>query len=103
MCWTEEEDFIRKWQLACEGPIAHVVVMPNVDVDKLEEFVEDLVQSRERYGGRRADLQELFSPFLYFFFRPYVKVSFRSTSICTPYFFLVTFGSTLFDRREESI
>lgn len=28
----EEEEFIRKWQLACEGSIAHVVVMPNVDV-----------------------------------------------------------------------
>lgn len=43
-----EESFIRKWQLACEGHIAHVVVMPNVDIAKLEEFVEDYVQSRAR-------------------------------------------------------
>jgi histidine decarboxylase len=35
-----EETFVRKWQLACEGGIAHVVVMPNVDIAKLEEFVE---------------------------------------------------------------
>jgi histidine decarboxylase len=40
---------VRKWQLACEGEIAHVVVMPNIDIDKLEEFVADLVQSRARY------------------------------------------------------
>ena len=36
----KEEAFVRKWQLACEGDIAHVVVMPNVDINKLEEFVQ---------------------------------------------------------------
>ncbi|GAX82153.1 hypothetical protein CEUSTIGMA_g9581.t1 [Chlamydomonas eustigma] len=43
-----EESFVRKWQLACEGDIAHVVVMPNVDINKLEDFVQDYVQSRAR-------------------------------------------------------
>jgi histidine decarboxylase len=43
-----EEAFVRKWQLACEGDIAHVVVMPNIDIDKLEEFVQDYVNSRAR-------------------------------------------------------
>ncbi|GAQ86494.1 serine decarboxylase [Klebsormidium nitens] len=43
-----EEAFVRKWQLACQGPIAHAVVMPNVSVDTLEEFVEELVESRAR-------------------------------------------------------
>lgn len=43
-----EESFVRKWQLACEGDIAHVVVMPNIDIEKLEEFVGDYVQSRAR-------------------------------------------------------
>mmetsp|Transcript_20123 Transcript_20123/g.59751 ORF Transcript_20123/g.59751 Transcript_20123/m.59751 type:complete len:217 (-) Transcript_20123:442-1092(-) len=43
-----EETFVRKWQLACEGSIAHVVVMPNVTIDKLEAFVGDYVQSRAR-------------------------------------------------------
>lgn len=43
-----EEAFVRKWQLACEGDIAHVVVMPNIDVAKLQEFVTDLVGSRAR-------------------------------------------------------
>lgn len=44
----KEEAFVRKWQLACEASIAHVVVMPNITVDKLEEFVADYVQSRAR-------------------------------------------------------
>lgn len=44
----KEEAFVRKWQLACEGDIAHVVVMPNVGIEKLEEFVQDYVQSRAR-------------------------------------------------------
>jgi histidine decarboxylase len=44
----KEEAFVRKWQLACEGEIAHVVVMPNITLDKLEEFVQDYVNSRAR-------------------------------------------------------
>lgn len=38
-----DPEFIKKWQLACEGDIAHVVVMPNIDVDKLETFVRELM------------------------------------------------------------
>lgn len=45
----KEEAFIRKWQLACEGDVAHVVVMPNIDIAKLEAFVGDLIASRTRY------------------------------------------------------
>ena len=41
-----EGDFIRKWQLLCEGKIAHVVVMPHMTVEILRVFVDDLVQSR---------------------------------------------------------
>ena len=33
-------------QLACEGDIAHVVVMPNITIRKLETFVQELVESR---------------------------------------------------------
>ncbi|DBB10043.1 hypothetical protein WJX82_006697 [Trebouxia sp. C0006] len=43
-----EESFVKKWQLACQGDIAHVVVMPNITLDKLEVFVQDLIQSRAR-------------------------------------------------------
>ncbi|KAL6853367.1 hypothetical protein ACP4OV_019396 [Aristida adscensionis] len=41
-----DEAFVRKWQLACEGNIAHVVVMPNVTIEKLNDFVEDLSINR---------------------------------------------------------
>mmetsp|Transcript_25482 Transcript_25482/g.87296 ORF Transcript_25482/g.87296 Transcript_25482/m.87296 type:complete len:442 (+) Transcript_25482:196-1521(+) len=44
----KEVAFIRKWQLACEGEVAHVVVMPSVSADKLRNFVEDLKASRAR-------------------------------------------------------
>ncbi|KAL3157766.1 hypothetical protein ABBQ32_012192 [Trebouxia sp. C0010 RCD-2024] len=44
----QEETFVKKWQLACQGDIAHVVVMPNITLEKLETFVQDLIQSRAR-------------------------------------------------------
>jgi histidine decarboxylase len=50
----KEEAFVRKWQLACEGDIAHVIVMPNITIDKLEEFVQDLVNSRARVAIAQA-------------------------------------------------
>lgn len=40
--------FVRKWQLACEGDVAHVVVMPNISIDLLEEFMADLIASRSQ-------------------------------------------------------
>lgn len=49
-----EEAFVRKWQLACERDVAHVVVMPNVNMAILEEFVTDLIASRTRHFLRAA-------------------------------------------------
>ncbi|XWS15252.1 hypothetical protein CRYUN_Cryun35bG0078900 [Craigia yunnanensis] len=39
-----DEEFVRRWQLACEGNIAHVVVMPNVTIEKLDVFLNELVE-----------------------------------------------------------
>lgn len=44
----QEEVFVRKWQLACQGDIAHAVVMPSVTIEKLDDFVEELIESRAR-------------------------------------------------------
>ncbi|KAH7436743.1 hypothetical protein KP509_05G033900 [Ceratopteris richardii] len=44
----QEEAFVRKWQLACQGDIAHAVVMPSVTVQKLDTFVDELIESRAR-------------------------------------------------------
>lgn len=49
-----EEEFVRKWQLACEGDIAHVVVMPNINISKLERFVSELIESRARMAAAAA-------------------------------------------------
>ena len=35
-------EFVRKWQLACEGDIAHVVVMPNITKAVVDDFVAQL-------------------------------------------------------------
>ncbi|XP_074578434.1 serine decarboxylase 1-like [Curcuma longa] len=45
----KDEDFVRQWQLACEGNIAHVVVMPNVTVEKLDYFLRELLEKRSHW------------------------------------------------------
>jgi hypothetical protein len=41
------ESVVKKWQLACVGNIAHVVVMPSVDRKKLQDFFDDYMASRK--------------------------------------------------------
>ncbi|XP_050235029.1 serine decarboxylase [Mercurialis annua] len=45
----KDEEFVRRWQLACQGNIAHVVVMPNVTVEKLDDFLNELVEKRSTW------------------------------------------------------
>ncbi|PWA83011.1 hypothetical protein CTI12_AA169600 [Artemisia annua] len=42
----QDEEFTRKWQIACQGSIAHVVVMPNITIDKLDYFVNEFIEKR---------------------------------------------------------
>lgn len=52
----QDEEFVRRWQLACEGNIAHVVVMPSVSIDKLDDFLIELVEKRSTwYAGENTD------------------------------------------------
>ena len=62
-----DENFVRRWQLACEEDIAHVVVMPNVTPGKIDRFVAELVDVAERFGRvapvrRDSPLSMLSSP-----------------------------------------
>ncbi|KAG6390496.1 hypothetical protein SASPL_148231 [Salvia splendens] len=41
-----DEEFVRRWQLACERNMAHIVVMPNVTIEKLDCFLNELIQGR---------------------------------------------------------
>ena len=45
-----DDKLIKRWQLACEEDIAHVVVMPNVTRDKIDQFVQELHECKERNG-----------------------------------------------------
>lgn len=40
------EKVVQKWQLACSGNIAHVVVMPSIDKKKLKNFFDDFMADR---------------------------------------------------------
>lgn len=37
----ENMELIRKWQLACSGGLCHIVVMPNINKEKMLEFLEE--------------------------------------------------------------
>ncbi|CAI6006696.1 unnamed protein product [Closterium sp. NIES-65] len=50
----EEEAFVRRWQLACQGKVAHAVVMPSVSPEKVDLFVREFVASRERCRAAKA-------------------------------------------------
>ncbi|URE47241.1 Pyridoxal-dependent decarboxylase conserved domain [Musa troglodytarum] len=50
----KDERFVRRWQLACEGNIAHVVVMPSVTIEKLDEFLDELVAGRSAWYRDRS-------------------------------------------------
>ena len=43
-------DFIKKWQLACESDIAHVIVMPNITKDKIDTFINEFLECIINYG-----------------------------------------------------
>lgn len=45
-----DDAFVKRWQLACEEDIAHVVVMPNVTRNKIDLFVKELVTSANTHG-----------------------------------------------------
>jgi len=53
-----DDKLIKRWQLACEEDIAHVITMPNVTKDKIDQFVEELIECKEVHGRiqpRRPD------------------------------------------------
>lgn len=45
----QDEVFVRKWQLACQGNIAHIIVLPNVTTNKLDDFLYELVEKRSTW------------------------------------------------------
>lgn len=37
------QELIKKWQLACSGGLCHIVVMPNISREQMEEFLEEYI------------------------------------------------------------
>ncbi|OWM90762.1 hypothetical protein CDL15_Pgr020725 [Punica granatum] len=52
-----DEEFVRRWQLACKGNIAHVVVMPNVSIEKLDMFLDELTEKRSTWYQEGGEAQ----------------------------------------------
>jgi len=52
-----DDSFVKRWQLACEEDIAHVVVMPNVTRQKINLFVEEFVNSIREHGRTKPKNQ----------------------------------------------
>jgi len=46
---------VKRWQLACTGKIAHVVVMPSTTKEKLDEFTAELIKDGVAWVERPAD------------------------------------------------
>jgi len=53
-----DDALIKRWQLACEEDIAHVVVMPNVTRSKIDKFVLELIECREKFGRMKPARDE---------------------------------------------
>ena len=45
-----DDALVKRWQLACEEDIAHVVVMPNVTRPKIDRFVDELIECKDTLG-----------------------------------------------------
>lgn len=52
-----DDAFVKRWQLACEEDIAHVVVMPNVTRNKIDLFVKELLESLHEHGRMKPTRQ----------------------------------------------
>ena len=45
------DEFIKKWQLACEDDIAHIIVMPNITKNKIDSFIDEFKKNINKYGN----------------------------------------------------
>jgi histidine decarboxylase len=61
-----DDGLVKRWQLACEEDIAHVVVMPNVTESKIDQFVRELEECKSKFGRMKparegSPLMQLYS------------------------------------------
>jgi histidine decarboxylase len=46
------DELVRKWQLATERDISHLIVMPGVSRERIDAFAGDLVEARRNHDRR---------------------------------------------------
>ncbi|XP_049377391.1 histidine decarboxylase-like isoform X4 [Solanum stenotomum] len=44
-----DHEFVRRWQLSCVKDMAHVIVMPGITREMLDNFISELVQQRKQW------------------------------------------------------
>ena len=44
-----DHEFVRRWQLSCVKDMAHVIVMPGITREMLDNFLSELVQQRKAW------------------------------------------------------
>ncbi|KAL9242679.1 hypothetical protein vseg_016658 [Gypsophila vaccaria] len=49
-----DTDFILRWQLACEGDMTHVIVLPCHTIENLDAFFRELLETRSRLSRNGA-------------------------------------------------
>ncbi|KAJ8419357.1 LOW QUALITY PROTEIN: hypothetical protein Cgig2_006990 [Carnegiea gigantea] len=49
-----DEEFIKRWQLSCQGNIGHIVVMVNVSKQKLDVFLDELTEKLSTWSKEGA-------------------------------------------------
>lgn len=54
----EDPEFVNTWQLACQGSICHIVVMPHIRDETLNTFVESYLSQKPR-DVERSDLENM--------------------------------------------
>lgn len=47
------ESLVRRWHLAAEGSIAHIIIMPGISMANIEGFASELVEDLRQGGPRR--------------------------------------------------
>ncbi|MED6136410.1 hypothetical protein PIB30_055908 [Stylosanthes scabra] len=57
-----DDEFCRRWSLACKGNISHVVVMQHVTVEMLDSFVAEFIQKRSFWWFKKDYDRSSFQP-----------------------------------------
>ena len=50
-----DQEIITKWQLACSNSLCHIVVMPNIDIEKLDSFIIEYCSASNNFNNNNTN------------------------------------------------